>query len=486
MVHQQSKTIDDHTDLKVKGFSGDMNVDSWSHEKWNKEFQESEVLVMTAEIFRIIVDHSFIQLNKIKLIIFDECHRAQGDHPYCQAMKRFIHLSSEEMPKIFGLSASLINGKCKPTQLEKQLTELEKTLRSSITTASDIIDLQKYGADPDECIVCYKPYMIETDLFSEIDDLIKVIKNQQSTLGRGNQIIEDSELVFFDKPLRCLNSLNVTLKNLGPWCAAKAGEVFLEEINIVMNKGALLKPDMKLTLVQLISFLEYFIKECKKIDFEFKRDNLEMWPSKLRRLLEIFYAIRKSKKFMKEPAPTENITFYKDPEAYFQLLKSKESENDSEIQICAIVFVEQRITAYVLCEWVLEVVKQFPELKFLMPEYIVGHGSSGMKKTSMSERRQKNVLKDFRSKKCSVLISTCVLEEGMDVQQCNVVIRFDLPFDFRAYVQSKGRARSKNSIYVLMSEVGEKHARFCLDMCNFKTVEQVSCSSYLQNIIDVN
>uniref|UniRef100_A0A061QLI9 Putative dicer-2 n=1 Tax=Cupiennius salei TaxID=6928 RepID=A0A061QLI9_CUPSA len=471
LVHQQTKTIEDHTDLKVKGFSGDMNVDSWNKVKWEEEFRMNEVLVMTAEIFRIIVDHVFIPLNMIKLIIFDECHRAQGDHPYCQAMKCLTNMDQANMPKIFGLSASLINGKCKPFQLEKQLKELEMTLRSSITTTSDIVDIQRYGADPNEYLVCFKPYDIETELLDKLTSVKNNIKYSQAKLGKESII--DSDLEFFDKPLRCLNSVEVTLRTLGPWCAVKAAEIFIEEIDVVLKKHALLKPDERLVLCQVTSFLEYFKTECVKLDFCHNVSDVKNWPNKLQRLLEIFLAIRKSKNFFKETVPVNDVNFNDDPVKYHQMLKNHEYGDNSNIQICSIVFVEQRITAYVLHKWVLEIKKFFPELNFLNPEYIVGHGNTGVKKTSMSEKRQKVVLSDFRKKKCNVLISTCVLEEGMDVQQCNIVIRFDLPFDFRAYVQSKGRARAKNSIYVLMSEIGEKHVKFFVDMCNFKTVEKM-------------
>ncbi|GIY26927.1 endoribonuclease Dicer [Caerostris extrusa] len=76
---------------------------------------------MTAEIFRIIVDHAFIPLKRIQLLIIDECHHAQDEHPYLKALKCFGTLRPKEMPRIFGLSASLLNGKCEPSLLDKRL-----------------------------------------------------------------------------------------------------------------------------------------------------------------------------------------------------------------------------------------------------------------------------------------------------------------------------------------------------------------------------
>jgi endoribonuclease Dicer len=42
----------------------------------------------------------------------------------------------------------------------------------------------------------------------------------------------------------------------------------------------------------------------------------------------------------------------------------------------------------------------------------------------------------------------------MDIQKCNLVIRFDPIPEFRSYVQSKGRARAKPSKFVVMVDQG--------------------------------
>ena len=40
-------------------------------------------------------------------------------------------------------------------------------------------------------------------------------------------------------------------------------------------------------------------------------------------------------------------------------------------------------------------------------------------------------------------VATSVLEEGLDVPACDVVVRFDSVDSLRAYVQSRGRVRHK-------------------------------------------
>lgn len=60
------------------------------------------------------------------------------------------------------------------------------------------------------------------------------------------------------------------------------------------------------------------------------------------------------------------------------------------------------------------------------------------------------ILERFRKNELSIIVTTNVLEEGIDLQSCNLVIQYDVPKTFASYIQTKGRVRSKSSEYVLM------------------------------------
>jgi hypothetical protein len=50
----------------------------------------------------------------------------------------------------------------------------------------------------------------------------------------------------------------------------------------------------------------------------------------------------------------------------------------------------------------------------------------------------------------NLLVATKVGEEGLDIQTCCLVIRFDLPETVSSFIQSRGRARMPQSEYVFL------------------------------------
>jgi len=75
-------------------------------------------------------------------------------------------------------------------------------------------------------------------------------------------------------------------------------------------------------------------------------------------------------------------------------------------------------------------------------------------------------------RECNLLVGTAVLEEGIDVPKCNLVIHFNVPQVYRSYVQSKGRARAQDAYYLLMIEE-DRTAHFVDELAQYFEIEQV-------------
>ncbi|CAF4790786.1 unnamed protein product, partial [Rotaria sp. Silwood2] len=63
----------------------------------------------------------------------------------------------------------------------------------------------------------------------------------------------------------------------------------------------------------------------------------------------------------------------------------------------------------------------------------------------MTAKYQRQVIREFRTGEINVLVATAVVEEGLDIPQCDLVFRFNKPPNFSSYMQSKGRARAKQN-----------------------------------------
>ena len=75
------------------------------------------------------------------------------------------------------------------------------------------------------------------------------------------------------------------------------------------------------------------------------------------------------------------------------------------------------------------------------------------------------MLERFHVADLNLLVSTAVAEEGLDLTQCALVMRFDPPDTALEFIQSRGRARAPESHMVLLLEAGNiKHATLLEDV----------------------
>ncbi|KAK5262154.1 Dicer-like protein 2, partial [Exophiala xenobiotica] len=62
----------------------------------------------------------------------------------------------------------------------------------------------------------------------------------------------------------------------------------------------------------------------------------------------------------------------------------------------------------------------------------------------------REALTDLRAKAKNLIIETDVLEEGIDVTACNLVVCFDVPSNLKPFLQRRGRARQEQSTFAIL------------------------------------
>ncbi|XP_058442684.1 endoribonuclease Dcr-1 [Malaya genurostris] len=127
------------------------------------------------------------------------------------------------------------------------------------------------------------------------------------------------------------------------------------------------------------------------------------------------------------------------------------NQNDPDA-LCALIFCNSKFTARMLYTMFYESVRSDPHLNYINVQYTVDKTADPLtepKEAEIEHRKQEEVLKRFRMHQCNLLIGTSVLEEGIDLPKCNLVIRWNEPVSYRSYVQCKGRARAAAAYHIM-------------------------------------
>ena len=201
-----------------------MGVDYWDKPTWEKEFNESNVLVMTAQIFLDLLLHEYIHLSQVNLLIFDECHHAKNNHPYKQIMQAFDDdCPRDAHPKVMGLTASVVSGKVKPSKIESELKELECTLRSTCETSQDE-EVEKFAARPREEVLIFSNEVINEKTNLLITKLTDVLRQGIDCLNERRFSCKEAK--------SALGECKATLVELGPWAVYKVAGYLINDLGI--------------------------------------------------------------------------------------------------------------------------------------------------------------------------------------------------------------------------------------------------------------
>uniref|UniRef100_M4ET69 Uncharacterized protein n=1 Tax=Brassica campestris TaxID=3711 RepID=M4ET69_BRACM len=312
LVTQQAEALKRHTDLKVGMYWGSMGVDFWDAPTWKQEVDKYEVLVMTPAILLSALRHSFLSLNMIKVLIFDECHHARGNHAYACILKVYTCANESVLAQFVPFST--------PSFKYYTYVEIPSSARAGI-----IAELEKLA----------KEHLLALATLDLKSSTVNSIKKRLSKI---------------------CSSITYCLDELGILMALKAAQSFSVSQN----------------------------------DFVFSLEKIR-----------------------------------------------------------CIIFVERVIAAMVLESFLNEILPTYNSWK---TKYVAGN-NSGLQ--SQTRKKQNETVEDFRKGLVNIIVSTSILEEGLDVQSCNLVVGFDPASNICSFIQSQGRARMPNSDYLMMVERGD-------------------------------
>ncbi|KAF2712143.1 hypothetical protein K504DRAFT_372348 [Pleomassaria siparia CBS 279.74] len=410
--------------------SGKDDVDHWTDQAtWDDVLKNARIVLSTHAILLDALSHGFVKMDKLALIIFDEAHHCTLKHPANQIMTNFykpLVTNSNDVwrPRILGLSASpVMRAKANRSGLEQieenlnAITKTPKIHRSELIRfvhKPELLRVPYSGMDPVHppllaaLIYTSAHYDIESDPW--VLDLIK--KQRQG----------------FDN----MRTLQKVMVNRKTYCA--------EQLKQFATKAEAMYEELGPSATSW--YIHHSISKFGEITRGSDAELLDWTSREKDHLLKLLTNLPLSKDNC-PPMSWDQLS--PKVQCLIDVLVTEASD-----EVTGLVFVEQRVWVAAL----FEILSLHPQTRDL---FAIGTFVG----TSQSSKRRKNIadlvevqnheetLADFRSGKKNIILTTSVLEEGIDVSSCHLVICFERPKNLKSFIQRRGRARKQKSKYLI-------------------------------------
>ncbi|KAG5982994.1 hypothetical protein E4U55_000993 [Claviceps digitariae] len=413
---QQYNVLSANLNYPIGKFYGHTVRGLKTKEDWDAQIRANMAIVCTAQILLDLLGSGLISMDQINLLIFDEAHHTKKSHPYAKIVRDHYLRMKTERPRILGMTASPVDSKSKDLKLAA--LELETTLCSKIATISDEALAKQNEKRQQHERVCYyapilQPDEARTDLWQSLSAVLGLLSEFSSHLEAAQDI----------------SSI------LGPWCADHYWNIIFspsqvsQRPTIMRHVGIVDQADENL--------LELLADQERHPGLE--EDHIAAAVAKARKI---------TLDYMKQ-RPNANIDamdFSSKFLALHDILRTAFSVGETKR---CIVFVQKRYIAFLLSDIFARPGISIPKL---VCSYVVGSQNVSSSIANMSVRDQFQTLLKFQKGEINCLFATQVAEEGIDVPDCDLIIRFDLHDSAIQYIQSRGRARQAKSTFISMVE----------------------------------
>jgi ERCC4-related helicase len=420
-------------------------------------------------------------LERTSLLVLDEIHHARKEAFYAKILSKVHDCVSEEAPHILGLSASPA-AREDAVKTRRALEQLMGLARARLVT------VQEEQQDLVDKVSLPDPFLCEYSFGTaekKLDQLLRVFLDaigrsvpmwcENEVLRRGAKHLEClvslpygcSQTVFEAKRVSQL-AINDDIEGL----RALANILVAVHEAIMINEESSIKEAVQRIAIECIDDLE-FPNNVDRWRRNYDVEHLWAWHihpyvTPLVEGLHKFLSM-----YSLSPA-MNNATKV----LFLMRLLQNEYENGIPDDFRGIVFCATKQAT----SKIVDRLNESPLGRVLRPRAFVGHGrtvittsSSGsvtFKSMSMSEKQQRDALLAFRRGDTKLLIATSVAEEGLDIPSCSLVVRYEGQFTVQSFIQSRGRARRRDSkFFVITKQTAANPFMDVLD--NIRLQEQV-------------
>ncbi|PBP21955.1 RNase3 domain-containing protein [Diplocarpon rosae] len=409
------------TSVQSKFLSGADGVDRWTAQShWDAVLKNIKIVVSTYQILLDALTHGFVLMESLALI-----------HAGARIMSLFYHRrkgAGLSVPNILGMTASPIM-KTNPQGLAIIESTLDAICRTPIKHRAELrlevklplllrVQYQKPLLDSNKAIQSLSLAYVNLDI--EKDPYFAKLSKDKSEQGQNNlaRVRLSGKTSCCDQIKSFCTTAKTILQDLGPWAA----NYYVAQVISKIGKIASGSKGFPHGWDTANAENKYLIKALQGVETSpthFSLNDVQSVSDKVGKLVEILI--------------------------------------QEEAGFSGIVFVQERATAAVLSH----LLSVHPTIRGRFKVgTIVGSSTHKYRARNLSELidldEQKHVLSDFKSGKIKLAVATSVLEEGIDVPACNLVICFQTPANLKSFVQRRGRARHRDSKLVLLVDSADK------------------------------
>lgn len=382
-----------------------------------KAWDNVQLIFSTPQGMENDIISSRIKLEDVSLLIFDEAHRAVGDYAYNFIAKQYDKLA--KYPKILALTAS------PGSEIEKINEVVQNLFIEEVEVRTD--------EDPD-----VKPYIKEIKMqwvnvelpeeFKEIKKFLEACFKEKITELKKHTNLGNID--YYSK--KDILALQAQLH--GQIASGERDFEILRSVSLVAE-AMKVQHALELLETQGISPLIIYMEKLQ----------MQAATTKVKAVKNLVRDLNFRSAFVKIKSLVEKKIEHPKLDELKRIVKEETGKN-KDVKI--IVFNQYRDNA-------VKIVEELGKIEGVTPRIFVGQVKKG--ETGLSQKKQIELLNQFRQGEFNVLVSTSVGEEGLDIPKVDIVIFYEpIPSAIR-HIQRRGRTGrlEEGAVVVLMA----KHTR---------------------------
>ncbi|NWS12491.1 DHX58 helicase, partial [Pachyramphus minor] len=427
--------VDQHVEKEFHALQDTFKVTSVSGDTSHKVsfaclVKKSDVVICTAQILQNALvsteEDMHVDLTDFSLLVIDECHHTHKDSVYNKIMLRYLQgklSGQQDLPQVLGLTASPGTGGA---------TSFEGAVEHILQICANL-DTEKI-----------------TSAQEEVQHLRSHIPQPRKQYDLCQERVQDP---FGERLKKVMEQIHQYMEM--PHAPQNFGTQIYEQRIVELEKRA----------------SEMFCRKTRVCALHLRKYNDALLINDAVRMVDALQCLQQfysTERDAKDPTEQFLTTTFEENREILQALAGNQCYENPRLSKLeeilrdhfqplgasrGIVFTKTRQSAHSLLSWLQGTATLHGQ--HIRAAVLTGASYSNQTR-HMTQNEQQDVIKQFRTGALNLLFSTSVAEEGLDIPECNIVVRYGLMTNEIAMVQARGRARAENSVYSILAKANSK------------------------------